>query len=139
MATIEELEARVAALEAASDYTVQQSGETIDAILAGIKDAAIYHGTTEIISDGDSATASATVDLGFAPNANTQIIGSVRRASNNIPTVDNLGGILTFYYYSSRMYAMLTYGPNKGSTQYKLPSGTYYVDWICIDTGEEAS
>ena len=142
MATIDELEARVAALEAAAaadEYTIQQSGETIDSILAGIKDAAIYHGTAVISSDGSSATATAEVELDFMPTANTKIIGSVRRNSQSGITPYNTGGILSFVFYSSRITAVLTYGPNITSTLYNLPSGTYYIDWICIDTGEGVS
>ncbi|MBR1382283.1 MAG: hypothetical protein IJ555_00485 [Ruminococcus sp.] len=136
MATIEELEARVAALEAASDYTVQQSGETIDAILAGIKDAAIYHGTTEIVIDTGDNNGSATLDLGFTPNANTKIIGSVRR---NTSPPGPFGVVLIFYYYMNHITAYITHGYNHGTDYVSIPSGTYYVDWICIDTGEGAS
>ena len=143
MATIDELEARVAALEAAAaadEYTIQQSGETIDSILAGIKDAAIYHGTTTVTSYGSSATATAEVELDFTPTANTKIIGSVRRNSQSgITPYNNTGGILSFVFYSSKITAVLTYGPNINETLYNLPSGTYYIDWICIDTGEGVS
>lgn len=142
MATIDELEARVAALEAAAaadEYTIQQSGETIDSILAGIKDAAIYHGTTVIRSDGSSAIATAEVELDFTPTANTKIIGSVRRNSQGGITPYNTGGILSFILFNSKITAVLTYGPNINETRYNLPSGTYYIDWICIDTGEGVS
>lgn len=137
------LEERVAALETqmtqiagAGDYELAQPGETIDAILAGIRAAATYHGSETVTVGSGEAMAGATLSLGFSPTANTKIVGSVRRSGAPTPLT---GVLLTFHYISvgSRsIYANLSHGGNDVQTTHNLPAGTYYIDWVCIDTGE---
>lgn len=147
MATLEErveaLEALTAQMAGSGDYTLGLAGETIDAILAGISDAAVYHGTTEIVVRAAASTAGANIDLGFAPTENTKIIGSVRRKDSYAYYT---GVELTFHYIigpQNHIYANLTFGGNYSNMgQSPVPgviAGTYYIDWICIDRGEASA
>ncbi|MBR1561579.1 MAG: hypothetical protein IJ645_00070 [Ruminococcus sp.] len=133
---VEQLEAQVAQLTGEGDYTLLKSGETIDAILDGIETAAIYHGSDTVVSDGSSSSATAALSLGFTATENTKVAATVRKAGGPSP-VSN--AVLQLYYTAGRIYANLTPGYNHpssgGMETVPLPSGTYYIDWICIDKG----
>lgn len=128
---VEQLEAQVAQLTGEGDYTLGKAGETIDAILDGIETGAIYHGTHTVTVEEATIMVSGTLSLGFTPTADTAIVASLRRAGAPSP----VGYQLNLLYITGRLYYTIVWGGNTGADTQSVPSGTYYIDWICIDKG----
>ena len=128
---VEQLEAQVAQLTGEGDYTLLKSGETIDAILDGIETGAIYHGTQTVEVKEATVMVFGDMTLGFTPTAKTAVVASLRRATGPGP----VGYQLNLLYTAGRLYYTIVWGGNTGVEMQSVPSGTYYIDWICIDKG----
>lgn len=127
------LEEQMAAIQGEGDYTLNRSGETIDAIMDGIEDAAIYHGTqvVEVTTNPNYVDGYFTLPAGFTPTIDTKIVASLRIERNPGP----FGLCLNVNYHSGRLRYMIFWGGITGVDMGSIPNGTYYVDWICIDKG----
>lgn len=140
MPTLEErvaaLETAVAAIQDVDEYELGKAGETIDAILNGIEHAAIHHGRDTITVSSSpiaSIAESVSLSLGFSAKSTTKVVASVRK--DDAPTPYN-NVILTLHRYNNAVIASITAGYNEaGGTTRALPTGTYYIDWICFDEG----
>jgi hypothetical protein len=140
MPTLEErvaaLETAVAAIQDVDEYELGKAGETIDAILNGIEHAAIHHGrdTITVTVSSGSIAESVSLSLGFSAKSTTKVVASVRK--DDAPTPYN-NVILTLHRFNNAVIASITAGYNEsGGTTRALPTGTYYIDWICFDEGE---
>lgn len=106
-------------------YPMQHAGEEIDEILS--RAGKIHYGTVEYKVTEANALVQIPLRLTFAPK---QVIATLRQTSSPTPYktfCTHVNGSGTSYYLNVCM------GANDGPTTVKVPTGTYYVDYIAIE------
>lgn len=108
-----------------TDYPMQHAGEEIDEILSRADK--IHYGTVEYKVTEANALVQIPLGLNFTPK---QVIATLRQTGTPTPYKT----FCTHVYGSGTSYYLgICMGANDGPTTVKVPTGTYYVDYIAIE------
>lgn len=108
-----------------NDYPMQHAGEEIDEILS--RAGKIHYGTVEYKLTEANALMQIPLGLNFTPK---QVIATLRQTGTPNPYLTYCTHI---FQYNTNYYLAVCMGANDGPTTVKVPTGTYYVDYIAIE------
>lgn len=108
-----------------SDYPMQHAGEEIDEILS--RAGKIHYGTVEYKVTEANALVQIPLRLAFVPK---QVIATLRQTGTPNPYQTFCTHV---FQYNANCYLAVCMGANDGPTTVKVPTGTYYVDYIAIE------
>ena len=90
---------------------------------------------TITVSDVGAFFLEKKLTLPFTPTSRTRLVGSFKEVTRRVSSHDC--ACLKFYYNSSdNSITALVLNPEASTLGYdSFPEGTYYVDWLVVDTG----